>query len=543
MSWLLLLAQMPVVLLSGTPPRRDEEDDFKGPLTRVKRRLVESEFPIPKAKKTSRSIDAQSEDRDESTHDNIEELQTLEELDVPDVPFEKKSFASPLQALESVARDLDLLLPGEEGRVESIHELPWNPAKIVPVRDKESTQFARIRNSYRSELIGPSKIGQMIVLPFRRSDLGCRDSWLLIRMNQRRYILVGGSVTRRDSRNNAVTHHSFKVDKDGISWEPFDKLPFSLVRQECHFKKSYIYEGTYELPLRIPHNDNSSSSLSYDYGIYCDDGPWDSPYNIPYFRLTRIGISQDEMIAKAQRAGIVNPHLETQGTSLVRFIQLRTAGDPRHEFANETLREIQADLRTLRDNDVEKLNDISTKACRFIYDNTFYHGGNDYELFIRFSFLSILKIQESTMNDCIFMDSVSAPLSSETDIMKYRETICDALPESLVFHTLQVSWGQSPLIFHTVTCPNRSGGEVHLQMVGMIDTIGDMMALGTGTSSFQDMELLKITWYAKNCSVTTINSPLLDQSRPPTTFTGQDAVYIYRIAREGRYLKTKSARF
>lgn len=523
--WLLLLIQLPMMLLSGTPP---EDQGFKGSmLVKRREREVEPDLPPTKEKKLSRSTDEEPQASDTGA---VEERKEEVPAVLSDAPSKEKVVISVCQALKNQARDLRLLCSEEEEIPGTICGLNWNFDNITDLWEDTIIRRKKDFNRYvKTRCIDPSDTGRLVILPFIGGDMP-----LSVQINGRGLRLVGAVAKNSDPQGDAFTYRAFTVDDKGnIIWDAINTRPFARKENVSCFKLlSLLRRDNYVVPWNNP-GDIDTCPFEYNYGIYRDYGPLKAPYDIQALRLRESKIIS-AVYHEISDLGAHRQHLITPSIGLLRLIQIWNAANPGKSFEHHKLEEIRGEMQDLKAEDVEKTHEILVKTCRFIHDNKgLYVDENG--VFVAFSFLSILKDHESSVRNSMLTDLENRPIRPDSE---NEASLCTISPDKLIFFIPEGLEEVRLPFFRTIVCPV---GNRRLELIGAITHDGHLLTFGIGSGPFEGEQLYEIAYYSSIGKTGIINTPMFDQENTITTL--KRLVLVYRCVAERRTMRTKNARY
>lgn len=443
------------------------------------------------------------------------------------VPFSipvKKQHMLLCEQLKSKAEGLGLLQKGKR-LPGSICELPWDPEAVMDLKeDDDALQKQLCVDGYRRyDWLKASKPRQTLVMP-----LGFDDPWLILQVNQRRYVLIAVIARLLDGKRNILTFCSFTVDKDGLLGTDFKHIPLVQSRDHCS-KISFTLKNVSMLPQSLESPEGDSLDLKYEYGIYQVVSLWAPPYNLRHSSLT------PKLVAKEDLKGFPeikdkSKTLITQAFSLLRFIQVWDAIKPEEAFESGDLEEIRAQLQVLEEGKDEKAKGIVLKACRFLYDNRISDDFADY------SFLAILRRRESTIQGSFFSDQESHRVPK----MQLAEAVCDSLSNELMFDC-QSSYVQQdhPYLLH-IPCIDNPKKRAIFKLVARLDAWGNLFTFDNEYDPLRDEMIFKIATYGASSYV--MPRTWLVSNLQELTISMYGALFIYQHFRPDKgFKRTKVA--
>lgn len=423
-----------------------------------------------------------------------------------------------------MAKELKLLLPGP-GEPEALAGLHWNLKKVVYVTKLAGFDyFTKLDGYIYFKPLGDGEAGQMLIL----SSNGRYEYPLSLQINNSRYTLISVIARCSDQNRRLLFHSSFKVCKEGFTFNGIDYIPFVKDDFTFCFRDSDLMRSTSKLPSALASN-IGIIRVDYDYAIYKCNGPLQSPFDIKQLRyLSDIHVRSE--VLKRFDHKVLDERMMQQAVCLIRFIHIWEAVQGKEsQFGNIQLEEMRLQIRDLANNvKVEKVQTIETLTMAIKFLQPHYE---DY--FTRpYPFLSILKAEEPTMWNVRFLHE-NNPFYDES---KNYENNNDGLIEELFFYIPSRNLEEG--LPSTVTMGFE---KVPLELIAAFSDGGDRVyTFGTGYDDANGDTIFQMACYSDPSPVKIINTP---HRGIPSSITKIEAnlLYIFRLAKAGRFEKTKNA--
>lgn len=433
------------------------------------------------------------------------------------------------EQLKYKARELGLLLSEDKGSPGSVCELSWDPERVVNAGEgRNICETSNLDQYVCTVLIEISTLGQILVV-----SPGTQGLPLSAQINQSQYILIGGIARFFDRDRQALSYHPFTADKTEISCNRFEHMPFIRrpERASC-FDGSQLRRDEHMLPSSVVIHDGTTISITYEYGLYQDVGPLETPYDLQHLRLNDKLVNMNDLKNLHGIPSSLHMRFVAQAISLIRFIQLLDAFNAEYILENPGLNDLRSKLQALKVEVTEKkTKDMLLEACAFI----FHSHCND--ISSKHPFLSILMQREPIMRNFIFFDE-EYPFYPGSKVEEY---VCDGdlLLDRMMFYASSDLSSETLPQFLSVDCPGEPGRAVSLELLAAIDCKGNMITFGSGASLPRNEKIYRIARYADKPHVQIVNFPIRE-SHTPLTVSGH-YLYIYHSVNMRRFGRMKRA--
>lgn len=249
---------------------------------------------------------------------------------------------SPPEQMIKVALDLELLRVNGKEQPRALFSLPWK-CKLVDIEHSKFFKQQFNLNEYvYTELIGPSLVGHVLILPFGQNKPPPSKA----EINQSQYVLLGGIAQFLTQQRKHLFFSAFVKKDDGISFYDSNNVSFN----ENHHIVSLGEEST--LPETIRTIEDGELHVLYQYLIYKDVGLLEGPLGIQdlsFMHSFILGASLQEAFTN----GDAYDTMTWQSISVIRLIQFLNAILPNHRFEDRSLVNISITLECLRNSEIE----------------------------------------------------------------------------------------------------------------------------------------------------------------------------------------------